>query len=215
LGAFNIHAFKVVTNFSVALTNGRSFYVHDDAESIIDNEKAQRLLDPKFQSRAKERAAYAAMKLECAHQLLVQEVLPRLPDIGKALKEYVDEYSHRHRIMLERSRSWIPSGLQDIIMGVNDPTTHNISEVIVLPDDFDAGAENLKKLPEFVSRMQAHFKQLSELDMNQVGSLGYTTIQDLHRLYRDRLQCYSLLGIMRDQWDPALLSFPTPLPELK
>jgi hypothetical protein len=198
--------------------NGRSFYVYDEAEfkarnipDIIDDEKAQRLLDPKFQSNRKECASYAAMKLECARQALVQDVLPRLPDIGKALTEYVDGYSHRHCIMQERSRSWIPSGLQDIIWGVNDPTTRNISEVAVLPDDFDAGATNLKKLPEFLDRMQAHFEQLGELDMSQVGSLGYTTTQDLHRLYRDRLQCHSLLRSLHDHWDPVLLAFPVPL----
>lgn len=140
-------------------------------------------------------------------------MLPRRPDIEEALRKYVDEYDYRHYTMQERSQSWIPSFLQDIIWGANDPTTWNISEVTVLPHDFNEGAKNLKKLPELLDRTQAHFKQLGELDMNRVDSLGYSTIQDLHRLYRDRLRCHSLLRIMDDGWDPAVLAFPVSYPK--
>ena len=220
LEPFNLHAFEVANDFHEALKRGQWFYVHDKEEwkdpnisEIITDEKAQKLLDPEFQSIARERAMDAVAELESASQLLVREVLPRLPDIEKALKEYVDEYNYRHYIMQERSQSWIPSLLQDIIWGVNDPTTWNISEVTVLPDDFDAGAKNLKKLPDLFDRMRAHFKQLSELDINRVGLLGYTTIEDLHRLYRDRLQCHCLLRIMDELWDPAILAFPVPPPQ--
>jgi hypothetical protein len=220
LEPFNQHAFRAAGNLGSGIMRGRWFYVHDDAElkdstipDIITNEKAQILLDSESQRNARKFAMEAAAQLESASRLLVREVLPHLPGIEKSLKEYVDEYNYRHYTMQERSQSWIPSALQDIIWGTNDPTTWNILEVSVLPEDFDAGAKNLRKLPELLDRMQAHFKQLGELDMSQVGSLGYSTIHDLHRLYQDRLQCHSLLRIMYDRWDATTLAFPVPFPK--
>jgi hypothetical protein len=219
LEPFNLHTFHVANDFHTALARGQWFYAHNHGESkdpdlpdSISDEKAQRLLDPEFQSNAREYAMFAAAELESASQVLEREVLPCLPYIEEALKKYVDEYNSRHSIMQERSRSWVHSVLQDIIWGANDPTTWNIAEVIVLPDDFVAGAKNLKKLPELFDGMIAHFKQLGELEMSRVSSLGYTTIQDLHRLARDRLQCRALLQIMDNLWDPALIAFPLPLP---
>jgi hypothetical protein len=220
LEPFNQHAFRAAGNLGSGIMRGRWFYVHDDTElkdsnipDIITDEKAQILLDPEFQRNAREFAMGAAALLESASQLLVREVLPRLPGIEKSLKEYVDEYNYRHYTMQERDQSWIPSVLQDIMWGTNDPTTWNISEVRELPDDFDTGAKNLKKLPELLDRMRAHFKQLSELELDQVGSLGHSTIHDLHRLYRDRLQCQALLGIMWDRWDATTHAFPVPFPK--
>lgn len=215
LEPFNRHAFQFAGDFAHILGMGRTFYTHSNEEyqhpnipTITTKEQVQILVDPQFQRRAVYLAQQIVSLLESASNLLKEQILPHLPGIEYALREYVEEYCERNRIMEERSQSWIPSIVQDIIWGPNDPTTWDISEVEILPQDFDKGTNNLKKLPDFLNRLQAHFLQLSDPEAVRVAAQSYTGGQDLHQLYRQRLECAALFLEMDNLWDPAILSFP-------
>jgi hypothetical protein len=216
LRPFNNHMFNVNFAFSETLLRARFYYAHthEEIEGKSAPEKitplqAQRLLDPAFQKTRIKDARCALTQLDIAIRGIQEDCLHRLPKIGQELNLFISEYAVRHRIMQERSQSWLPSIALDAIWGKHDPPTLSLEEVQGLLKNFQLGSKGLRQLIPLFVRMRAHLSRLSELDPTQMNVLGYTTVDDLVRLYRDRLTCHNILRDMDYAWDSVCKGFPS------
>lgn len=207
LEPFNGHMYVACFEFSEVMSYLRHFYVHNSDEFLseklpdsITEEQATIFFTPAFRTRCAEFLESALSSLQNVVQIMENEIIPRLPFLEKALDDYVEECIERDEIEQERSQSWIPTMIQDVLWGKNDALRWNISEIKALPNDLVVGGGVLRKLPEFLGRLRGLILQLSQLDSNRLAQLGYTTTDDLRRLYMDRLICHRILDEMEQAW---------------
>ena len=189
-----------------ALHDSAWFYVHSYEEltkrdlPAADNRNTFVLLEAEFQAAAVEEARNIATLAARAAKTIREEVLPILPQLEKDLGEYVADYISRRNSIEERKKSWIPSVLQDAIWGSLGPLRRGMVEVEKMPQNLSDASRLLRKLPAFLDRFGLHFRRLSEITSQQIFDLGYTSSDDLNRLYRDRLVCNHIAESMIMLW---------------
>jgi hypothetical protein len=208
LDPFNRHMHLCVQNIQEGFTNGREAYTHNQEELTggafpdpVTDEDARVLLDQDMQDiileTAREISGYFSEAIE-----ELQQALGCLPDIERELNSFVDGYSDRSRLINERSQSWVPSLVQDLFLGAIHPVTLEVSQVEALPQDLSTGSKLLTDLASFLDGIKLHFTLLSELDQSKMASMGVSTIEDLRRLYFDRLtSARYMLEMSRMTWD--------------
>jgi hypothetical protein len=193
LAPFNRHMHHCVKKIQDGLDYGRVTYTHTQEELTggafpdpIADEDARLLLDQEMQEsilrNARKVAGYFSEAIE-----QLQQALKCLPDLERELNGFVDGYSERSRLINERSQSWVPSLVQDFFMGAIDPVTLEVSQVEALPQDLSTGSKLLTELANFLDRIKLHFTLLSEFEQSKMTTMGISTMEDLRRLYSDRL----------------------------
>jgi hypothetical protein len=198
---FNIKMDRTLSHLDKGLSQARTFYIHNDDEFAglgldkkMTDAHAKLLLDSSFQVRAAKNAQKAAAQFHSAANSLETLVLPLLPQLAHDLTQYVEEYIERHLIAQKRKKYWmVPSIVLDWTIGANDPPPWHIKEVEVLPSDIQTGGALLRELPSLLEEMSAHFSRLSGLKPSDMVRLGYSSMEDLKRLYATRLTCSRFL----------------------
>jgi len=135
-----------------------------------------------------------------AAKIVREKVLPMSQQPEKDLGEYAKDYVFRRTSIEERKKSWIPSVLQDAILGSLCPLQTGPVEVEKLQQNLSERSYLLRKLPAFLDRFELHFRRLSEITSQQIFDLGYTSSGDLNRLYQDRLICGRITENMAMLW---------------
>ncbi|PVG01813.1 hypothetical protein CPB86DRAFT_781175 [Serendipita vermifera] len=193
-----------------------AFYSHKGAEihhnrfpQTITDEDVAKLLDPVFQRDAFRATKRAILSLDVAIELIDKEIFPRLPDVERELKAFVDGYLERHRLYQQEVNSWSPRKLfRDLIFGPKPLVSWKVSEVRDLPSDFTAAVAILKLLPPFLERTRLHVFQLSQLGSSHVVRSTYV-VKDLHWLYVERIKCRQILNTIGSHWDIVHRAFYT------
>lgn len=218
LVAFNVPMKKVTSHLDRALSFARLYYTHnheeyagDDLVPEVTEAHVQRLLDPKFQSVAIGYARDASLHFQSAAKALQENALPHLPPLSKELDSFVKDFCDRYHKLQEREASWVPSVLWNVVQGSVSPTTWNIAEVKVLPQDIQTGGALLEQLPPLLNEMSIHFLRLSELTPAGLESNRYSTVTDLKHLYSVRISCANLLREIDNSTDSMSLAFVTGL----
>jgi len=198
-----------------SFVSARCFYIHNSDEvaltkegpGTITKEMVTKLLEPNFQAEIIRYAIDAATAAAKAAKIIREKVIPCLPRLEEDLEEYVDDYESRVTAIEERQKSWVPSVVQDVLWGSIASTPWSLKEVQELPNGISEANNLLRQLPAFLDNLELHFQRLSELDSQQILDLGYTNVNDLTRLYQDRLLCNRALGHMVDSWFSAISAF--------
>jgi hypothetical protein len=214
---FNDYIDTAAEQMRVSLFTAAIFYAHEKGEitaprdgySQLTKERVATLLEPKFQEDAVKRARAVAEQVANAASI-VRKVLPLLPQLKTELDEYVKNYLDRVSTRERRKGSWIRSFMDSVFGDPVAPTPLKPAEVSALPQHLSDGANLLDLLPAFFDTMELHFRRLSEIRSEQVFDLGYTTTEDLTRLYQDRLICITILQGMGRTWTPVIKAFSSP-----
>ena len=214
LTEFDISMSSASEEIYSSLTSGQRFYVHDLDEYTSVNvgpevaaERAKEILSPEFQARVLKFARGAVTSAANAAKIIRGRAIPLIPLIEKDLEEYLSGYLSRADIQKAREKSWMPSILQDMLMGSLAPTPVNPEDVRQLQEQLAESRDLLRQLPAFLDNLELHFRRLSDLKVEEVAKQGYTTFDDLSRLYYDRLCCnYALKGMVTG-WLPAISAF--------
>jgi len=193
---------------------GRQFYVHDrdefasiDVSPEVAAERAKNILSPEFQALVLKFAREAVTSAANAAKIIRGRAIPLMPLIEKDLEDYVSDYLFRVDIKNARAKKWVPSTIQDILGGSIAPTPVNPEDVRQLREQFAEASDLLRQLPLFIDNMELHFRRLYDLKVEEVVEQGYTTFDDLNRLYHDRLDCNYALRCMGAGWSPAISAF--------
>ena len=208
---FNTPMDSASLGITSCFTAGVIFYQNEEERRIeqrpITQEMVGRLLRPDFQARRISLARRGMSKAAAAAKTIREEVLPLLSQVQKDLEDYVSDYIARDALKRERKRSWVPSLLQNAIEGEIDPTPWEIGEVKQFPQRFAIASDLLRRLPSFLDNVELHFRRLIELNGEQIHEYGYTTFDNLVRLYQDRLLCSFIFSEMRLSWVSADKAF--------
>jgi hypothetical protein len=205
---FNEHMDLATTEFRKGLWRAYGFHIsHKWNPSQVLDEPALIFLDSEFQAELIKYAHEASSHFSTAAQIIQEKVLPLLPDMREKLGTFVDGYSTRKRITEARAKSWIPSLAQDLIWGRTDKITRNISDIEALPKDLRAAEPLLHKLPAILERLSTHFLQLSRLKGRDLDAMGYSSLDALRSLLKDRTVCLSLIDSMTILWMPSSMAF--------
>jgi hypothetical protein len=218
LVAFNAQMRKVTSHLDSAVSSARFYYTHNHEEFAgrdlvpeITEAHVQKLLDPNFQGYAIRYARGASLEFQAAAKALRENALPHLPSLSKELDSFVGDFCDRYHKLQERATSWVPSILWDIAQGSVSPTTLNIAEVELLPQDIRTVGALLDQFPPLLDEMSIHFLRLSELTPAELESNGYSTMTDLKHLYSTRMECAKLLREIDNSTDSMSLAFVTGL----
>jgi len=197
-----------------SIASGQQFYVHDLDEFTSFNvspkvaaERMKNILSPEFQATILKFARKAVKSAATAAKIIRGRAIPLMPLIEKDLEDYVSSYLSRVSIKKAREKSWIPSIIQDILRGSIAPTPVNPEDVRQLREQLAEASDLLRQLPTFLDNLELHFRRLCDLKVEEVAKQGYTTFDDLTRLYNDRLNCNYALSSMIADWLPALSAF--------
>ncbi|KIM20074.1 hypothetical protein M408DRAFT_334148 [Serendipita vermifera MAFF 305830] len=204
---------SVSDKLTLALVKAHNFYAHKwkatsaGGTTHVTKELASKLLEPEFQASAIKKAREAATQAAEAAKVVREDVIPLLPRLEADLENYLLDYTDRTTAIEERRRSWIPSFFLNLIWGTVDPTPWHLNEVQGLQHRLSAANYQLRRLPAFFDNLELHFKRLSELSSEKLPGLGYTTSDDLVRLYQDRIKCDQILRHMDNSWYSAGRAF--------
>ena len=210
---FNQHLDRAMEEFSDGLWHAREFYYNKKSRTssvpVEPKEPALIFLDAEFQARLIAYAHRASSRFHTAAQMIREKVLPLLPDLTKELSTFSDECSTRKRIAEAREKSWIPSFAQDLAWGKKDQMTWKISEIEGLLKDIQAGETLLHNLPAILESLSAHFLRLSKLKGKDLDAMGYSSLNALHSLLKDRSVCLNLFNGMYKMWDLSMMELGT------
>jgi hypothetical protein len=209
---FSILMDAVMEEMRDSFHSARRFYIHNSSERIptkegpgaITKEMVSKLLEPYFQANMVKYANDAATRAAKAAKIIREKVIPFMPELEEDLEDYVEDYESRVTAIQERQKSWVPSVVQDVLWGSIVSTPWSLEEVQKLPKCVSEANNLLRQLPAFLDNLELHFRRLSELDSKQISDLGYTNINELTRLYKDRLLCNQVLAHMRNSWFSAI-----------
>jgi hypothetical protein len=185
-----------------------NFYLHSPEErrgphynpGPITEARVAKLLEPEFQAKALVYARKTASQAAKASKALREHALPLVPQLEQELDSYVTDCVARSSLIDERKKSRIPSVLQDAIWGVIEPPPRTQSGIKTYTSHLSIAMRMLHKLPAFLDNLELHFQRLSEVDSQQILEYGYTTPNDLTRLFKDRLLCQRAVEQMRMSW---------------
>jgi hypothetical protein len=200
---FNRHMHLFVRATQETFVYGHTCYIHNQDEltgdaipEVITGDHARALLDSGLQGRILENAREAAGYAAKAAEILRRDALQYLPELDRELSAFVEGYIERSRITNERSQSWVPSLIQDFFLGAITPVTFDVSQVEALPRDLKIGSGLLMELPVLFEELATHYTLLSKLSQSDMVSMGYSSTDDLRRLYSDRLTCARYISEM-------------------
>jgi hypothetical protein len=195
------------------LWHAREFYYnkksHESSVPVEPKEPALIFLDAEFQAKVIAYAHRASSHFHTAAQMIREKVLPLLPDLTKELSTFSGECSTRKRIAEAREKSWIPFFAQDLAWGKKDNITWKISEIEGLLKDIQAGETLLHSLPAILESLSAHFLQLSKLKGRDLDAMGYSSLDALRSLLKDRSACHNLFDGMVKMWDLSMMELGT------
>jgi hypothetical protein len=215
LKKFNTPMSSASREMRLSFSSARHFYIHNSSEltptkegpGTITKEMASKLLEPHFQAKIVRCAIDAATRAAKAAKIIREKVIPFLPQLEEDLEDYVEDYEWRVTAIEERQKSWLPSVVQNVLWGSIASTPWGLKEVQKLLTGVSEGSNLLRQLPAFLDNLELHCQRLSELDDQKIFDLGYTNVNDLTRLYRDRLLCNQALAHMTNSWFSAMSAF--------
>jgi hypothetical protein len=195
-----IYTFEFAANFYLHTREERRGFCYNPGP--ITPARVAKLLEPDWQAKALLRARRAASQAAKAAKAVREHALPLLPQLEQELDDYVANYVARATSIEERKKSWIPSVLQNALWGAIKPPHWTEKHVQTYPSHLSTVTHMLHKLPTFLDNMELHFRRLSEVDSQQLLEYGYTTPNDLTRLFKDRLICQDAACSFFLYWDP-------------
>jgi hypothetical protein len=208
---FNTPMSSASYKIGACLIRGIIFYDHKEATGNtpmpITQKSVRRLLEPDFQARVIQFARQAMLDAAAAAKTIREEGLPQLPQVRKDLEDYVSDYVTRDALKREREKSRVPSFLWNAIEGKIDETPWEIGEVQQFPQRFAIASDLIRRLPSFLDNLELHFRRLTEISSQEMVEHGYTTFDDLVRLYRDRVLCSFIFSEMQFNWFSAHRAF--------
>ena len=213
LTEFNISMNSASEEVRNSIASGQMFYVHRDeftsfnVSPEVAAERATKILSPKFQAKILKRACEATTSAANAAKITQGRPITLMPLIEQDLEDYVSDYLSRVDFKKAREKKWIPSTIQDILGGSIAPTPVNPEEVKQLREQFAEASGLLRWLPAFLDNLELHFQRLCDLNVEEVVKQGYTTFDDLIRLYYDGLNCSHILHSMDVEWFLAVSAF--------
>jgi hypothetical protein len=173
----------------------------------VTQERIARLLSPDYQSRALDLIEDVIGFCEKLSESLQKEVMPSVSDVVDELNSFVEEYIDRDEQMQARALLWLPNLVLDYLWGPCDPVTLPVAQIKPLPDDFAASIQALKRIPSFLENLRLHFQRLRDVSKTGIKSLGYSSVEDVERLYKDRLICVQYAIMMQNDWEPMVKCF--------
>jgi hypothetical protein len=212
---FNMPMDAATEEMQLSFISAQRFYIHNSSELIpteegpgaITKEMVSKLLEPDFQANLVISAIEAATRAAKAAKIIREKVIPFMPQLEEDLEDYVEDYESRVMAIQERQKSWVPSVVQDVLWGSIVSTPWSLEEVQKLPRSVSEANNLLRQLPAFLDNLELHCRRLSELDSQQIFDQGYTNVNDLTRLYKDRLLCNQALDHMGNSWFSAIRAF--------